>query len=112
MAEAAYTAKDITVLEGLEPVRLRPGMYIGSTGQRGLHQLVYEVVDNAVDEALGGHNDFIEVTLCPDNSVTVVDRGRGIPVDIVKDQGRPALEVVLTTLHAGGKFGDAGYKVS
>jgi DNA gyrase subunit B len=112
MAEAAYTAKDITVLEGLEPVRLRPGMYIGSTGQRGLHQLVYEVVDNAVDEALGGHNDYIEVTLHPDSSVTVVDRGRGIPVDIVKEQGRPALEVVLTTLHAGGKFGDAGYKVS
>ena len=112
MTEAAYTAKDITVLEGLEPVRLRPGMYIGSTGQRGLHQLVYEVVDNAVDEALGGHNDFIEVTLHPDNSVTVVDRGRGIPVDIAKDQGRPALEVVLTTLHAGGKFGDAGHKVS
>jgi DNA gyrase subunit B len=112
MAQATYTAKDITVLEGLEPVRLRPGMYIGSTGSRGLHHLVYEVVDNAVDEALAGHNDEIEVTLHPDNSVTVVDQGRGIPVDRVKGQGMSALTVVLTKLHAGGKFGGEGYKVS
>jgi DNA gyrase subunit B len=112
MTETAYTAKDITVLEGLEPVRLRPGMYIGSTGARGLHHLVYEVVDNAVDEALAGHNDDIEVVLRPDNSVMVTDSGRGIPVDIVKDTGLPALTVVLTKLHAGGKFGGEGYKVS
>jgi DNA gyrase subunit B len=112
MAEAAYTAKDITVLEGLEPVRLRPGMYVGSTGSRGLHHLVYEVVDNSVDEALAGHNDYVEVTLHPDNSVTVVDHGRGVPVDVIPEQGRPALEVVLTKLHAGGKFGGEGYKVS
>jgi DNA gyrase subunit B len=112
MAQASYTAKDITVLEGLEPVRLRPGMYIGSTGSRGLHHLVYEVVDNAVDEALAGHNETVEVTIHPDNSVTVVDEGRGIPVDVVKDTGLPALTVVLTKLHAGGKFGGEGYKVS
>jgi DNA gyrase subunit B len=114
MAEAAYTAKDITVLEGLEPVRLRPGMYIGSTGARGLHHLVYEVVDNSVDEALAGRNDKIEVTLHPDNSVTARDYGSGIPVDVMKDQGMSALTVVLTKLHAGGKFGgeDAAYKVS
>src|SRR5215210_731697 len=111
-AEAAYTAKDITVLEGLEPVRLRPGMYIGSTGARGLHHLVYEVVDNAVDEAMAGRNDRVEVTLHPDNSVTVRDWGSGIPVDVMKDQGLPALTVVLTKLHAGGKFGQGGYKVS
>jgi DNA gyrase subunit B len=112
MAEPAYTAKDITVLEGLEPVRLRPGMYIGSTGSRGLHHLVYEVVDNAVDEALAGHNDFVEVRLHPDNSVTVVDGGRGIPVDLIPEQGMSALTVVLTKLHAGAKFGGEGYKVS
>jgi DNA gyrase subunit B len=112
MAEAAYTAKDITVLEGLEPVRLRPGMYIGSTGSRGLHHLVYEVVDNAVDEALAGRSDRIEVILHPDNSVTVTDNGAGIPVDVLKDQGLPAVTVVLTKLHAGGKFGGEGYKVS
>jgi DNA gyrase subunit B len=112
MAEATYTAKDITVLEGLEPVRKRPGMYIGSTGIRGLHQLVNEVVDNAVDEALAGRNDRAEVTLHPDNSVTVRDWGSGIPVDVMKDQGLPALTVVLTKLHAGGKFGQGGYKVS
>src|SRR5207342_119504 len=112
MAETAYTAKDITVLEGLEPVRLRPGMYIGSTGPRGLHHLVYEVVDNSVDEALAGRNDRIDVTLHPDNSVTVVDYGSGIPVDIMPEQGLPALTVVLTKLHAGGKFGGEGYKVS
>src|SRR5213594_2952111 len=112
MAEASYTAKDITVLEGLEPVRLRPGMYIGSTGLRGLHHLVTEVVDNAVDEAMAGRNDYIEITIHPDNSVTVQDRGAGIPVDVIKDQGLPALTVVLTKLHAGGKFGGEGYKVS
>src|SRR5713101_4388485 len=112
MAEAAYTAKDITVLEGLEPVRLRPGMYIGSTGSRGLHHLIYEVVDNSVDEALAGRCDRIEVTLHPDNSVTVVDDGSGIPVDVMPEQGLPALTVVLTKLHAGGKFGGSGYKVS
>jgi DNA gyrase subunit B len=112
VAEAAYTAKDITVLEGLEPVRLRPGMYIGSTGPRGLHHLVYEVVDNAVDEALAGRNDLVDVTIHPDNSVTVRDAGAGIPVDVIAEQGLPALTVVLTKLHAGGKFGGEGYKVS
>jgi DNA gyrase subunit B len=112
MAKATYTAKDITVLEGLEPVRLRPGMYIGSTGIRGLHQLVYEVIDNAVDEALAGRADTIEVTIHPDDSVTVTDNGSGIPVDVMADQGLPAVTVVLTKLHAGGKFGGEGYKVS
>jgi DNA gyrase subunit B len=112
MAEAAYTAKDITVLEGLEPVRLRPGMYIGSTGSRGLHHLIYEVVDNAVDEALAGRNDYVGVTLHPDNSVTVRDAGAGIPVEVIPEQGLSALTVVLTKLHAGGKFGGDGYKVS
>jgi DNA gyrase subunit B len=112
MTEAAYTAKDITVLEGLEPVRLRPGMYIGSTGSRGLHHLVYEVVDNAVDEALAGRNDLVDVTIHPDNSVTVRDAGAGIPIDVIAEQGLPALTVVLTKLHAGGKFGGDGYKVS
>jgi DNA gyrase subunit B len=110
--DPTYSAKDITVLEGLEPVRLRPGMYIGSTGLRGLHHLVYEVVDNAVDEAMAGHNDSIEVTIHPDNSITVVDHGRGIPVDVVEGTGLPGLTVVLTKLHAGGKFGGEGYKVS
>jgi DNA gyrase subunit B len=112
MAETVYTAKDITVLEGLEPVRLRPGMYIGSTGARGLHHLVYEVVDNAVDEALAGRNDLVDVTIHPDNSMTVGDAGAGIPVDVIPEQGLPALTVVLTKLHAGGKFGGEGYKVS
>jgi DNA gyrase subunit B len=112
VTETDYTAKDITVLEGLEPVRLRPGMYIGTTGPRGLHHLVYEVVDNAVDEALAGRNDLVDVTIHPDNSITVVDAGRGIPVDMIEEQGLPALTVVLTKLHAGGKFGGEGYKVS
>jgi DNA gyrase subunit B len=112
MSETTYTAKDIAVLEGLEPVRLRPGMYIGSTGSRGLHHLIYEVVDNSVDEALAGRNEKVEVFLHPDNSVSVRDWGSGIPIDVMPDQGLPALTVVLTKLHAGGKFGGAGYKVS
>jgi DNA gyrase subunit B len=109
---AAYDAKAIQVLEGLEPVRRRPGMYIGSTDNRGLHHLIYEIVDNSVDEALAGFCTRIEVTLHQDGSASVADNGRGIPVDIMKDQGKPALEVVMTKLHAGGKFGGGGYKVS
>jgi DNA gyrase subunit B len=112
MTKASYTAKDITVLEGLEPVRLRPGMYIGSTGPRGLHQLAYEVIDNAVDEAMAGRASTIEMTIHPDSSVTISDNGSGIPVDVMADQGLPAVTVVLTKLHAGGKFGGEGYKVS
>ncbi len=108
----SYGAKDITVLEGLEAVRKRPGMYIGSTGPRGLHHLVYEVLDNSVDEAIAGYCENVRVVLHPDNSCTVIDDGRGIPVDELKKEKRPAAEVVLTTLHAGGKFGGEGYKVS
>src|SRR5437870_10313511 len=112
--DTSYGAGDITVLEGLDPVRKRPGMYIGSTGPRGLHHLVYEVVDNSIDEALGGFCTRIVVKLLPDGACQVVDNGRGIPVDPIpgRRDRKPAVEVVLTTLHAGGKFGGKSYAVS
>src|SRR3989338_88546 len=111
-APSSYSAKDITVLEGLEPVRKRPGMYIGNTAGEGLHHLIWEVVDNAIDEAMAGFCTEIVVELLPDRMVAVTDNGRGIPVDVHKQTKKSALELVLTKLHAGGKFGEGGYKVS
>ena len=107
-----YDASQIQVLEGLEAVRKRPGMYIGSTSSQGLHHLVWEIIDNGIDEALAGFADEINVIVERDNSITVKDNGGGIPVDIQEKTGRPALETVFTVLHAGGKFGGGGYKVS
>ena len=106
---SSYAAKDIQVLEGLEAVRRRPGMYVGGTDIKALHHLVYEVVDNSIDEALAGACDRIDVVIHTDESVTVEDNGRGIPVDIHPDKKKPALEIVMTMLHAGGKFGGGGY---
>ena len=107
-----YTAKDIQVLEGLEAVRVRPGMYIGSTDQRGLHHLIYEILDNAVDEAMAGYCERVEISIAEDGWISVVDNGRGIPIDKHPKTGKSALETVMTTLHAGGKFGGGAYKVT
>ena len=110
--ESSYTAKDIYVLEGLDPVRKRPGMYIGSTGQEGLHHLIWECVDNSIDEAMAGYAKNVVVSLLPGNKIEVADDGRGIPVEKHSQTKKSALETVMTTLHAGGKFGGEAYKVS
>ena len=107
-----YNAEQIQVLEGLEPVRKRPGMYIGTTSSRGLHHLVYEIVDNSIDEALAGYCTQIDIIIGEDNTIMVTDNGRGMPVDMHSKSNKPAVEVIHTVLHAGGKFGGGGYKVS
>ena len=112
MAEKNYDAKDIVVLEGLDAVRLRPGMYIGTTGAKGMHHLLWEIVDNAIDEISNGHGDTIKITIHKDNSITIEDNGRGIPVDIHPTLKKSGVEVVYTTLHAGGKFNNENYKFS